>query len=375
MEFRSLLRILLHRWWLLVPVFVLTFGSAVAFTYSQERVYQSTATYLVKPSPGFADEIFTALNMVARQPEIAETYAQLALSRSVRAEANEMLEVTPEELRTLKVSSRLVPGTTLIELSVESTDPQLAADYTAVLGASLIDYLNDVYEVFELVLIDPAVVGTTPVRPNVPLNLLLGAAIALVAAVGVGFLAETLRSSTPGQPQTEIVDRESWAYNHTYFMLRLSEEMSRTRRTGRPVAVGVMNVNHGRALEGPAPRQRAEAIRRIATLLNTHVRTEDVVARLDDWTFGLLLVDTDEKEAMDLIEGMRARLSVPVLGSTDRGEAIRVHPAAGLSAFKGNETVSDVELVERARRALHQAELVPVGKTAAFSSIGAAGAS
>ncbi|HEX2141512.1 MAG TPA: diguanylate cyclase, partial [Candidatus Limnocylindria bacterium] len=304
---------------------------------------------------------------------IAETYAQLAVSRTVRGDVNEALALTPSELRGLEVQSRLVPGTTLIELIVRSPDPQLAAEYCGALGEGLIDYLGDVYEVFELVQIDPAGVPNAPVRPNVSLNLLLGAGIALVAGVGVAFLAETIRSSRSGRAQTEIVDTESWAYNHTFFMLRLGEEMSRARRTDRPVAVGVMNVNHGRALEGLSPRQRAESMRRIATLLNTHVRPEDVVARLDESTFGLLLVDTDEKEAMGMIEGIRARLSVPVLGASDTGDSIRVHPAAGLSTFRG-ESVSDIELVERARRALHQAELVPVGKTAAFSSIGASGA-
>jgi capsular polysaccharide biosynthesis protein/GGDEF domain-containing protein len=367
MEFRTLFATLIRRWWLVVPVFLLTFGSSLVFTVSQTRIYESSSTYLVKPSPGFADQLFTALNMVARQPEIAETYAEIATSRTVRQDADGALQLSAGEQRSIDTQARVVPGTTLIELTVRSPDPQLAHDYCAALGDALVGYLHDVSEVFELAAVDTPGVPSSPVLPNVPLNLLLGLAVAVALGVGVAFLYEIVRGAPARAPQRDIVDADSWAYNAGYFRLRLTEEMSRTRRTSSPLVLGLLNVNHGEALDAVPPRRRVEAMRRVGALLNTHVRPEDVVARIDDTTFAMLLVDSNEAEALEMIEGIRARLSIPALGASETGEPIRIHPAAGLIAYVGG-TLTDEELLERARRALRDAELVPVGKTSAFSA-------
>jgi diguanylate cyclase (GGDEF)-like protein len=340
------------------PVFFIAFGSSVVYTLSQVPVYQSSSTYLVKPSPGLAQELFTALNMVVRQPEIAETYAQLGRSRTVRRQANDALGLTAGAQQSLEIESRVVPGTTIIELTVRSPDLMLAHDYAAALGNALTAYLVTVDEVFDLVQIDPPGVPSAPVRPNIPLNLLLGGAAALIAALGLGYVTEILAGVPAGRRKSDIVDRDSTAYNKAYFLRRLGEEISRTRRTGAPLAVAVVNLNHRNALDGATRRQRGDAMRSAAALLRTQVRNEDLVARLDDSTFGLLLVSTDERAAAQMIDGIRAQLSGAGLESNGL-KALRVPPATGVSVYTGG-ALSDDELVDRAKQALQDADLAAV---------------
>jgi uncharacterized protein involved in exopolysaccharide biosynthesis len=80
-EFRYLVRLLLSKWWLVIPTFVVAVAATVIFTLAQSPVYESSSTYVVKvPSVG-PDDPLNALGILSRQTEIAETYAQAGSSR------------------------------------------------------------------------------------------------------------------------------------------------------------------------------------------------------------------------------------------------------------------------------------------------------
>ena len=368
MELRSLIRVLLEKWWLVVPTFLMTFGSAAVLTLSQPAVYASSSTYVVKITSGVGEDVLSALGLLSRQPEIAETYAQAGQSRAIRQAAIASLGLDARQQNDVELESRLIPGSNLLQLSVTATNQNLAQDYCTAVGAALVDYASDLYPSFELVALDTASASGQPVAPKVPLNLGLGLVVGLVLAGGVGYVATILTPSARSKAQIEMLDRESSAYSNPFFMLRLREEMSRVRRTNSPLSIALINVNHSGVLDRADPRVRHEALARLAGLLDAHLRIEDLNARLEDDIFALLLADTSEAEATEMVEGVRGRLALPAVGADPSGQALRASPAAGVVGY-GGEPSSAGELIERARRALRDAEAVPAGKTQSFAAL------
>jgi diguanylate cyclase (GGDEF)-like protein len=366
-ELRSLLRVLARRWWLVVPIFLVAFGSAVVFTLAQRPVYESTAKVLVVPAGEFEDAL-SAVATLSRQPEIGETYAQIANSRSVRQEASEALSLSLGEQRTVQLTTRLVPGTNILELTARSGDATLAQAYADAIAESLVEFSGSVSQAFDLRILDAANATTDPVSPNVPMNVLLGFVAALVLAVGLGIVAELLQPRRAPRSRFEMLDRDSIAYSEPFFMLRLRQEMSRGTRSKSKLVVGLINMNHGNVLQDAPPVQRRDIVRRLAGILDSHLRVEDISARVGPELFALLLPDTTEAEAVVMVEALRRRMAVPTVGMEQDGEPVRVRPAAGLVEFSGEATTA-AGLLDQARSALRDAETIPVGKTQAYSAL------
>jgi len=367
MELRVFLRALVRRWWLVVPVFLIAFGSSLVFTVAQRPIYASSSTLLVAPSGGF-DDVLSAVATLSRQPEIAETYAQIANSRTVRRAAIDALSLDAGQQQLVQLESNLIPGANVLELTVRSPDPELARTYNDAVAEALVDYTSSVSQTFELQVLDNANPTTTPVSPNVPVSVALGLGVASVLAVGLGISAELIQPGRRVRANLEMLDRESIAYSEPFFMLRLRQEMSRAGRSGSQLVVALINMNHGGVLGDVSPRARREALRRLAGMLESHLRIEDINARIGPDLFALLLPDTTEREAVGTIEAIRRRIAVPTVGVEDHGQQIHVQPAAGLVEFRGEATRAE-ELLEQARSALRDAESIPVGKTQAFSTL------
>ena len=313
------------------------------------------------------EDVLSALGLLSRQPEIAETYAQAGQSRAIRQAAIAALSLDERQQVDVALESRLIAGSNLLQLSVTATDPDLAQDYNTAVGAALVEYANELYPSFELVPLDSASAPGRPISPNIPLNLAVGLLVAFLLAAGVGYLAAILTPPARPKAQIALLDADSTAYSSAFFMLRLRQEMSRVRRTNSPLSIALVNVNHSGVLDRADARVRREALARLAGLLDAHLRIEDLSARLEGDTFALLLTDTSEAEAMEMVEGLRARLALPSIGADPSGQALRASPAAGVVEYRGAATTVG-ELVERARRALLDAEAVPAGKTQSFTS-------
>ncbi|MGI8828216.1 MAG: diguanylate cyclase domain-containing protein [Candidatus Limnocylindria bacterium] len=367
MEIRTLLHQLLSRWWLIVPVFLIALGSSLVFTIAQRPVYESTSTLLVNPAGAFEDAL-SAVGTLSRQPEIAETYAQVANSRTIRRQAVESLGLSFQEQNDVRLDARLVPGANILRLAVRSTDAGLAARYNAAIHDALVDYTRNLGEAFRLDTLDEANTAAAPVAPNVPANIALGFAVSVSLAIGLGIASELLAPGQRPRANLEMLDADSIAFSAPFFMLRLRQEMSRTKRSRSTLVVALMNMNHGGVLQSVAPMARRDALRRLAGMLDSHLRVEDISARIGPDLFALLLPDTTEADAVSMIEALRRRMSVPAIEIEGGGRQIHVQPAAGLVTYGGEATSAD-DLLEQAQRALRDAETIPVGKTQAFSTL------
>ncbi|HML21593.1 MAG TPA: polysaccharide biosynthesis tyrosine autokinase [Aggregatilinea sp.] len=128
---------LVRKWfWLLLLGAFLAGGAAFLFRSQQAKQYQSHVTisvgnFIEAPNPD-SSEIRTGV-------ELAQTYAVLATTYDVleaTVEAGDF-PVTAAELRSV-LSTRVIPDTSLLELTITYTDPVLAADMANELAQQLI---------------------------------------------------------------------------------------------------------------------------------------------------------------------------------------------------------------------------------------------
>ena len=188
LELRRYLQIA-RKWWWLIVVSTLV-AAAVGFGYSAGRlpVYRASTSLLVRGG-GSANDYGA---MIASQ-KLAETYVALLTKRPVIEAAAWDLGLDPRQAER-KVQVRLVPGTLVIELTVEDNDPRLAAEIAnGVVAAFMrISRESGSVPVKDLLVVEPATQPLKPTGNPVQRNTLLAAVTGAMGAVGVVFLLEYL---------------------------------------------------------------------------------------------------------------------------------------------------------------------------------------
>jgi diguanylate cyclase (GGDEF)-like protein len=375
MELRAYLRTLASKWWIVLLIFLITYGATLAFTFTQRPVYQSRATYVLTLGPTFRNnkDTATTLEILSRRTEIATTYSTLAASRLIKKQAADDMGLNEEQRADLVVSSELVVGTNVLEVAVAGSNPTLVRDFTNKVGEKLVNYVQTLYEIYTLQPLDRANMPDTPIKPNKPLNLGLGGIMGLVLGAGLAFLVAYLRAPSENVTNFGVLDDETGVYNKRYFTLRLRQEMSRTKRNGRPLSVALLNVDHRGVMDQSSPAIRREALRNVAMLLERSLRNEDIMARFGDAVFALLLPDMSGDAAKVMVERLQRTLAGSPLELERSGVKLDLHGAAGVTDYPGknldNDTNPDV-LLTQAIRALKHAETGTYGEVYLYSEDG-----
>jgi diguanylate cyclase (GGDEF)-like protein len=144
----------------------------------------------------------------------------------------------------------------------------------------------------------------------------------------------------------EPLDSRSGLINRDRLVDRLSMEMERSRRTGHPFATALIRIN----LSESSPDLERDRERAIA-IMRRSLRQIDILARYDEETYGVVLVDTDERSAMGIIERLRASVSE---GASSAGHG-RVRTAAGVAQYRTARHIYYHDLMQEAEAALYAA--------------------
>ena len=201
MELRRYFRAL-RRWlWVLVACPVVAALVAGLVSTRLAPIYEAQVSVLVRPAQPLAvDPGVAALT----SDQISRTYAQLMVQRPLMEQviSDLKLETTPERLaQEIKVTPQ--PNTTILDVTVDSTDRTLARDIANTLVDDFVDQIKSIQQQEQtsqqnarsednLVVISPAVLPSAPVSPNIPRNIVLAFAAGLLVAFGVVLLMEYL---------------------------------------------------------------------------------------------------------------------------------------------------------------------------------------
>jgi capsular polysaccharide biosynthesis protein len=208
MELKAYIKILLRRWFIALPIILITLGATTWYTLQQPITYSAKATYVARlDSRSMNDQdVASALDILSRRAEIATTYSEVAKSRRIKNFAASQIGLSQSERQSMSVNSRVIAGTNLLEISTVGGDPEMVSEFTNAIGEATIAYVRDLYEAYELVSLDDAVTPGAPARRPL-VNIFLGGLAGLVLGLGVAFLSEYL-SSPEAQTRKERATEE-----------------------------------------------------------------------------------------------------------------------------------------------------------------------
>lgn len=205
MELRKYASVLRKWWWVVVTGTLVVTIASLIFVSVRPPKYEATATMLVSPATSLDNisEVRASLD-VLDQPVVANTYAEIAQSDTVRAAAWEELGVaTPTAERwEYDVRSSVRQQTNIVEIKTEGPDPIRAMEVANAVAHQTITFVDGLYDVYDLRFLDPAGVSHSPVGLDNRLAILIGIILGLGLGVTAAFLGEYLQ--VPAEPSGEL---------------------------------------------------------------------------------------------------------------------------------------------------------------------------
>lgn len=161
-------------------------------------------------------------------------------------------------------------------------------------------------------------------------------------------LRETLRQQSIRDPNTGL-------YNRRYLEETSSRELRRLQRSGQPMAVIMLDVDHFKQFNDTFGHEAGDLVlKQVAAALLDHARDSDVVSRYGGEEFALMLPGTSLADAAERAEALRK--AIKQLHLAHRGRTLGTITASfGVSAFP-ELGASWVEIVNAADRSLYQAK-------------------
>lgn len=200
----------LKKRWIIVVVIPLiaALTSGIVSFFIFDPVYQASTTLIVgkKASGNTAQQAEQLLDnsvLIANQ-QLAKTYGTIAKSRTVEENViNELdLALTPVQLD-VKIAVNPVKSTEILEITVEDTNPALAADIANMMAQKFSDSVIQIKKVDSVSILDKAVPPTSPIKPKKTLNVLIAFMVGLMASVGLAFLLEYLDNTIKSTKDVE----------------------------------------------------------------------------------------------------------------------------------------------------------------------------
>lgn len=156
----------------------------------------------------------------------------------------------------------------------------------------------------------------------------------------VGSLRRELRAISLRDPLTGL-------HNRRYLVQRIDEEFSRARRYRTPLSLVLLDIDQLKRINDAGGQSAGDsAIRSVSELIRAHIRKEDVLGRMGEESYAVLLPGNRYRGAAVLANKIRTgveRLLVPF-----QGETLRVLVSAGISTVPDNPAIASADDLMRA---------------------------
>jgi len=198
-----LLAILRRWWWLLLLGVAVGGGASFAVSKAMTPTYRASATLLVNQTqtPGVI-----AYNDILASERLTKTYRELVTKRPVLEEVIDRVG-EPKDSETLRdmLSVSVMRDTQLLRLSVESEDAVQATILANATAQAFIEQNDetDLSRPGSVSVVEPAAVPSSPVKPRVVFNVILGLIAGLMVAGGLILLMEYLDDTVKSEQDVE----------------------------------------------------------------------------------------------------------------------------------------------------------------------------
>jgi len=354
MELKRYLITLWNWWWLVLVAWITVVISTIVFTYTQIPEYETVVRLVVSPSALTLTDLseLRATTTALDKPIVANTYAEIGQSPTIIQTAWDQLELPPQKAYVVK--SSVLPETSIVVITVTGPDPVLVQHLAETVAEQTLAQVAKLYEVYDLTLLDPAMVPTVPIRPNKKLNFGLGVILGLGLSVLAAFLAEYLKTPMERGEQLSIVDTKTGAYKDSYLLRRLRGEISRSKRVQRPFVVGVVRLeNFEEMIDGFSPEARQMILKQVVQLFKQDLPEENLIAQWRGDMLALLMPDVDLPDAQRVLQKVQNRLNWTTFEVGESGFKLNFTSKFGLASY-GLNGVSPEGLIDQAEEALQK---------------------
>jgi two-component system, cell cycle response regulator len=150
-------------------------------------------------------------------------------------------------------------------------------------------------------------------------------------------------------------DELTGLYNFRYFTQAVELEMERTRRSGQPTLLIMMDLDHFKDINDAHGHEVGNlALRYIATIIRNTIRRLDIPCRYGGEEFALILPDTDLNSGVGFAK--RLRLIIESSRIEIKGISIKITASFGVDVFEKNEDSQPKQFIDRVDAFLYQAK-------------------
>ena len=351
MEMRFYLRIIRRGWWLiLIAALVAVNFSLIYSYYLTTPTYEAVARFIVSPNLQNIEsrDLVNSLEALDKR-SIISTYAEVLNSHEIITGTLNTLGVDPVQFTAYTTSVTVLPDANIIRFSVQGPDPKVAAILANGIGQNAIDFIRNLYVIYNIEFIDQALVPTEPIQPKPLQNASLALLMGIVIGVGLAIFRDQMSSTFDRLGERNKIDYESLAYSRPYFERMVRQEMS--TQPDSVLTCGIIHLNGIQDFYDSLPQAYVNKImRHVAETLKYQLRGNDIVGRWSNLEFGILLPSTDGVSAERRMMRVRQVLDRPFsLEAGDKTE-ICLDVTIGLADRQGGESLA--LLTEQAEKAL-----------------------
>ena len=318
------LKAFLRYWWLVVAMMLLSIGVGLAYSNSQTPLYEAKVVYVASPNLAITDtgDLINGLSTVVRNTELITTACEILESQIIREMAAQRLGIPITMSTDYRVGCVVLPDSTILQVTVQGESPELAADLANALGTTGAVYINDLYEIVKLSLLDSAEVDSEAIFPNHLTNITLSAIVGLAGAVGFIVLRETLL--------------QFWGASDTAALAADADtkpsELNLAVITLKP-SITLMENNLSQRQKTDIQKQLAE---QVMIFLQQHSRPSDALLYLGNKKFALLMLQTNGQEAVILLDELIDQLRAKTFTVTDTDLSVTYTGSVGIVENKSN---------------------------------------
>jgi capsular polysaccharide biosynthesis protein len=343
MDLLSYYEVIKSRWRVVLVAFLITLITTIVLTFLQNPIYEAMNSFVLRPRSSVIREnadFVRVLDTLSNRVEINATIVEVARSDLIKNLAAERLGISSSEKRELDVDARIIPGTNAVEISVQGTSPEGVKEFVDAISIETGIYVLDLYNLFQLDLLDDSVVPNSPVGPNRILNIILGMTFGLILGVGLAFVADYYNFPHERIKPFDIIDHDTGAYNKDYFMTRIDQEIGRVKSNEGTFALSLLKFRDSSSVIFFKNRKSIKFLRAFVVKVNDALHDQGILARYDDHFLTLLLPGYHQQQAIDYINEMLSEIMDNLNDEVMDGDEI-IHCFHGVTSYQDPQLVKE----------------------------------
>jgi diguanylate cyclase (GGDEF)-like protein len=149
-----------------------------------------------------------------------------------------------------------------------------------------------------------------------------------------------------------IIDSKTSLYTYTFFMKRLSEELSRVTRYGMQLSLLMIDIDHFKVINDTYGHLAGDKILiEVGKIIEYNIRKSDIAARFGGEEFIIMLIECPQQYAYSIAE--RIRLIIQAMEIEYLGQKMSITVSCGVSNVSKDSINEVEEIVRQADRAMY----------------------